>query len=223
MTALVVFRVTAYVRSHRAYQALLPVLAVLAIVHGSRAPAESGATALADSAVLILPFLAWAARSVLDTEPDQQRVVSATAAGSGPREVAAGLLAALTACLAFAALAFGWGVALGLSAVPSPPVTLAAAALHGLAALTGVALGALTSRAIVPSPALSIMGLLAGYLAMLLVSASPAYWLTVPVTAWMKAATAGELTARLPVLAAVSVAWCLAGLAAYARLRRTRP
>ncbi|MBB6351838.1 hypothetical protein ACWGH8_34185 [Nonomuraea muscovyensis] len=223
MIALVVFRVTAYLRSHRAFQALLPVLAVLAIVHGNSAPVGSEATALADSAVLVLPFLAWAARSVLDTEPDQQRVISATGAGGGAREVVAGLLAALTACVAFAALAFGWGLTLGLSALPSPAVTGAAATLHVLAALAGVVLGALTSRVIVPSPALSIMGLLAGYLAMLLVSASPLYWLTVPVTAWIKAATAGDLPARLPALATVSLVWCVAGLAAYAALRRTRP
>jgi hypothetical protein len=221
--ALAAFRVTAYVRSHRVYQALLPLFAMLAIVHAVRAPAGSEAIVLADSAVLVMPFLAWSARGLLDTEPDQQRVISATSVGGGSREVAAGLLAALATCVAFAGFAFTWALLMGVSAAPPPGVLGVALALHGLAALAGVALGALTSRAVLPSPALSVMGLVSGYVAMLLISASPAYWLTVPVIRWIRAATDGELAARFPQLAAISLAWCLAGLAWYVDLRRTRP
>ncbi|WP_084965125.1 ATP-binding cassette domain-containing protein [Thermoactinospora rubra] len=194
-----------------------------AVVLATRAPLGQEAASLPDGAVLVVPVLAWAARSLLDTEPDQQRAMSAVAVGGRPREVAAGLLAALAACAAFAALALGWGLLLGLSAAPPPEVLAAATILYGLSALSGTVLGALTSRAILPSPAVSIMTLVLGYLAMLLVSASPLSWLTVPVVPWMRAASDGALAARLPLLAAVSLAWCLIGLTAYGWLRRTRP
>ncbi|MGN9838723.1 hypothetical protein ACTMTI_11440 [Nonomuraea sp. H19] len=222
MIALAAFRLTAYVRSHRVFQALLLALAMLAILYGSRAPRGQEAAVLADGAVLIVPILAWAARSLLDTEPDRQREMSAVTAGGRGREVTAGLVAAFATCAAFAAIGLAAALALGLSATPRPGLLAAAVVMHGLAALTGTALGALTSRAILPSPALSIMGLLIGFLLMLLLSASPLYWLTVPLVVWMRAANNGELLDRLPELAAVSLAWCLVALAWYVwrRLRR---
>lgn len=222
MIALAAFRMAAYVRSHRVYQAFLLALAMLAILYGSRAPRGEEASVLTDGAVLIIPVLAWAARSLLDTEPDRQREMSAIQAGGRGREVAAGLVAALAACAALAALALGWALALGISQSPPTGVLAAAFVLYALAALTGTALGALTSRAVITSPAVSIMVLLLGFLAMLLVSASPLRWLTVPLIAWMKAANAGHLLAELPQLAAVSLVWCLIGLGAYVVIRRGR-
>ncbi|MFI6919359.1 hypothetical protein ACIBIZ_05340 [Nonomuraea spiralis] len=216
MIALAVFRLAAYVRSHRVHQALLLTLAMLAIVYGSRAPRGTEAAVLADGAVLIIPILAWATRSLLDTEPDQQREMSAITVGGRGKEVAAGLLASLAACGVLAALGLGWAVLLVLSERPGGDVLGAALVLHGLAVLAGIALGALTSRAVLRSPAVSIMSLLLGFLVMLLLSASPAYWLTVPVIVWMRAATAGDLLDQLPQLTAISLAWCLAGLALYA-------
>ncbi|MET8007382.1 hypothetical protein [Nonomuraea glycinis] len=223
MIALAVFRMAGYVRSHRVVQALLLMVLLLAVMHGNRAPEGAEAVVLTDSAALIIPVLAWAARSLLDTEPDQQRLMSATSVGGSARELSAGLLAALTACTGLAALALAWGVLLGLTATPPGPVLGAAVVLHGLAALTGTALGALTSRVILPSPALSIMALLSGFLGMLILSASPLYWLTVPVLVWMRAANTDLLLDRLPELSALSLAWCLIGLTTYAWLRRTRP
>ncbi|MFI6500822.1 hypothetical protein [Nonomuraea typhae] len=221
--ALTHFRISAYILSHRVYQAIVPILILQAILYASRAPLGSEAAVLTDSAALIIPMLAWSTRSLLDTEPDEQRIVSATTAGGRGRELAAGLLAALTVNLIFAAFALACGLIMGISAAPAPDVLAAAISLHILAALAGLALGALTSRAILPSPALSIMALLFGYLAMLLISITPAFWLTVPVTAWMKAAGAGALVSDLPVLAGASALWCAVGLAGYAWLRRTRP
>ncbi|MER6942440.1 hypothetical protein ABT294_00325 [Nonomuraea sp. NPDC000554] len=223
MIALAVFRVAAYVRSHRVYQALLLMLALLAIVEGSRAPVGQETSALADTAVLLIPVLAWSTRSLLDTEPDQQRTLSAITVGGRARELGAGLLAALATSVAFAALALGWGLLLGVSVTPPPDEFAAVLAVHGIAVLAGLALGTLTSRSVLPSPAVSIMALLFGFMAMLLLSASPLYWLTVPVIGWMKAASAGDLAARFPELAAISLLWCLAGLAAYGWLRRNRP
>ncbi|MCK2221509.1 hypothetical protein MF672_048055 [Actinomadura sp. ATCC 31491] len=221
MTALAVFRVAAYVRSHRVYQSLLLTLAMLAILHGSRAPRGEEANVLATTAILIIPILAWAARSLLDTEPDQQREMSAVSVGGRGRELAAGLVAAFAACAVLAAVGLAASLLLGVSARPPSGVLAAGVALHALAALVGTALGALTSRAVVPSPALSIMGLVFGFLLMLLLSLSPAYWLTVPLVVWIRAATDGELLARFPELAAISLFWCLLALAWYAwrRLR----
>ncbi|TDD01896.1 hypothetical protein E1292_24830 [Nonomuraea deserti] len=215
MIALVAFRLAAYVRSHRVYQALLLALALLAILYGSRAPKGEETSVLTDGAVLIVPVLAWAARSLLDTEPDRQREMSAIQAGSRGKEVAAGLVAAFATCAGLAAIALGWALLLGVSATPPPGVLVAVIALHALAALAGTALGALTSRAIMRSPAVSITALLLGFLATLLLSTSPLYWLTVPLIPWMRAANAGDLLGRFPELAALSLVWCLIGLAGY--------
>jgi hypothetical protein len=223
MIALARFKFAAYARSHRIFQAALPMLVLLSLLYATRAAPGGEAAALTDSAVTIIPVLAWAARGLLDTEPDEQRLVSATAAGGPSRESRAGLAAALLLTAVFAAVALGAGLLIGLSAAPPLPVLAAAVALHGCAVLTGTALGALTSRAILRSPAVSIMTLVLGFLAILLVSASPLAWLTVPLLAWNRAANAGELTAGLPGLLLPALAWTLIGLAVYLRLRRTRP
>ncbi len=220
MIPLAVFRLSAYVRSHRVYQALLLMLAMLAIVHGNRAPRSEEASVLTDGAVLVIPILAWAARSLLDTEPDRQREMSAVQAGGRGKEVTAGLLAAFAATAFFSALAMVWALLLGITGPPSPGLLTASLLLYALSAVTGTALGALTSRAILPSPAFSIMTLVLGFLAMLLLSATSLYWLTVPLISWMKAANAGELVGRLPVLGSISVVWCVIGLGTYAWLRR---
>ncbi|UBU15337.1 hypothetical protein [Nonomuraea gerenzanensis] len=220
MIPLAAYRLTAYVRSHRVYQALLLTLALLAIVHGSRAPKGAEATVLVDGAVLLVPILAWAARSLLDTEPDRQREMSAIQVGGRGKEVAAGLLAAFAACVVFAALGLLWALFAGVSGSPPSGLLLAALLLYVVSALAGTALGALTSRAILPSPAISIMSLLLGFLGMLLLSSTSLYWLTVPLISWMKAANSGELLGHFPELTAISLAWCLIGLAAYAWLRR---
>ncbi|NUT43179.1 MAG: hypothetical protein HOV86_24640 [Thermoactinospora sp.] len=223
MIALTRFRLTAYVRSHRIYQALLPILIMLAILHSNVAPAGKEAAVLADSAALMVPFLAWAARSLLDTEPDGQRVISATSVGGPTREVAAGLLAALGVNVLFAAVALAAALVIGIATPVTGPVLAAGVALHLIAALTGTALGALTSRPILPSPAVSIMVLILGYIVMLLVGRTSVYWLTVPVTGWMKAANDNRLVEQLPLIAGVSVLWVAVAFTSYTWLRRTRP
>ncbi|SDM34648.1 hypothetical protein [Nonomuraea jiangxiensis] len=220
MIALTAFRLAGYVRSHRVYQALLLTLAMLAILYGSRAPRGAEVSVLADGAVLIIPILAWAARSLLDTEPDLQRELSAVQVGGRGREVAAGLVAAFAACAVLSALGLGWALLLGVSQAPPTGVLITILLLHALATLTGTTLGALTSRAVLASPAVSIMALVLGFMAMLLLSASPLYWLTVPVIRWMRAANTGLLLDQLPQLAALSLLWCLIGLAVYVWRRR---
>ncbi|MEZ0076797.1 hypothetical protein [Planotetraspora sp. GP83] len=220
MIALVRFRIAGYVRSHRALQPLIGLLPLLAILYATPVPAGQEIGATADSAGILIPVFAWAARGLLDSEPDEQRMISITAVGR--REIISGILAAYAFDLVLAAIAEAALLA-RLSAGPSPVVLLTGVCLHFLAVTAGVALGALTSRPILPSPAVSSLVLIFGYLAMLLLSASGARWLTVPVLTWMKDGHHGVLPDNLPWLAAWSLLWPMAGLAAYAWLRRTRP
>ncbi|SEM15385.1 hypothetical protein [Nonomuraea pusilla] len=222
MIALATFRVAAYVRSHRVHQALLLMLALLAIVYGSPAPLGEEVAVAADGAALTVPVLAWASRSLLDTEPDGQRAMSAVLVGGRVREIAAGLMAAFAACLVLAGLAACWALLLGASALPAGAALPSVLLLYVLGALTGTVLGALTSRASVASPALSIMALVLAVIVMLLVSASRVYWLTVPLLAWSRAAHDGLLLDRLPWLVLPALLWCAIGILLYARRRLRR-
>lgn len=220
MIALARFRIAAYARSHRAIQPLIGVFAVLAILYASGVPAGSEMTSYADSAAILIPVFAWAARGLLDGEPDEQRMIALTARGRS--ELLSGLAAAMTFNLVLAAIAVLWPLAAGFAGFPGIGGVLAGIALHGLGVLAGTTIGALTSRPILASPAVSIIVLVGGYIAILLVSTSSG-WLTVPVMTWMRAASHGELADRFPAIATATFAWSGVGLLAYAWLRRTRP
>ncbi|MEV4457973.1 hypothetical protein [Microbispora sp. NPDC049633] len=218
--ALARFRVAGYVASHRALQPLIGLLALLAILYATAVPAGQEIAATADSAAMLVPVLAWAARGLLDTEPDEQRSVALSALG--PRELVSGLLAAFSSLLVLAAVAEA-ALLTRLAASPTLTVLLAGVWLHLLSAVAGLTLGALTSRPILPSPAVSTIALILGYLSMLVISLAGGRWLTVPVMGWMRDAHHGELQATLPLLTVQSLLWPAIGLTAYAWLRRTRP
>ncbi|MBX6384988.1 MAG: hypothetical protein IRZ07_18805 [Microbispora sp.] len=218
--ALARFRIAGYVASHRALQPLIALLALLAVLYATPVPAGQEIAATADSAAMLVPVLAWTARGLLDTEPDEQRVVALSALG--PRELVGGLLAAFAALLVPAAIAEAVLLA-RLSASPTLGVLLIGVWLHLLSAVAGLALGALTSRPILPSPAVSTIALILGYLSMLVISMAGARWLTVPVMGWMQDANHGVLLTRLPLLTVQSLLWPAIGLAAYTWLRRRRP
>ncbi|MBE3015406.1 hypothetical protein IL992_40530 [Microbispora sp. NEAU-D428] len=220
MLALARFRLTGYVASHRALQPLIALLALLAVLYAGPVPAGQEIGATADSAAMLVPVLAWAARGLLDTEPDEQRSVALSAVG--PRELVSGLLAAFASLLALAAIAEA-ALLFRLAASPTPTVLLTGVWLHLLSATAGLALGALTSRPILPSPAVSTIALILGYLSMLVISMAGARWLTVPVMAWMRDAHHNVLLSGLPLITVQSLLWPAIGLAAYAWLRRTRP
>ncbi|GAA0409745.1 hypothetical protein GCM10009530_72690 [Microbispora corallina] len=220
MIALVRFRIAGYARSHRALQPLIGLLPLLAILYATPVPPGQEIGAAADSAGILIPVFAWAARGLLDSEPDEQRMISIVAAGRA--ELVSGLLAAFAYDLVLAAVS---EVALltRLAGSPTAGQVALGVALHLFSVVAGVALGALTSRPILPSPAVSTIVLIAGYIATLMVSASSVHWLSVPVMTWMRDAHHGLLESRLPWLAAESLLWPAVGLAAYAWLRRTRP
>lgn len=218
--ALARFRVAGYVASHRALQPLIGLLALLAVLYATPVPAGQEIGATADSAAMLVPVLAWAARGLLDTEPDEQR--SLAIAAVGVKETVSGLLAAFASMLVLAAVAEAALLA-RLAGPATLTVLLIGIWLHVLSAAAGLALGALTSRPVLPSPAVSTIALILGYLAMLVISLMGARWLTVPVMGWMRDAHHGVLQENLPLLTAQSLLWIAVGLAAYAWLRRTRP
>ncbi|WP_327044496.1 hypothetical protein OG320_22395 [Microbispora sp. NBC_01189] len=218
--ALTRFRIAGYVASHRALQPLIALLALLAVLYAGAVPAGQEIAATADSAAMLVPVLAWAARGLLDTEPDEQRAVALSALGA--REPVSGLLAAFAALLTLAAIAEA--ALLGrLAGSPTLAALLTGVWLHLLSVAAGLALGALTSRPILRSPAVSTIALILGYLWMLMLSLTGARWLTVPVMGWMRDAHHGVLLANPPLLTAQSLLWPAIGLAAYTWLRRTRP
>ncbi|GAA3833753.1 hypothetical protein GCM10022226_63900 [Sphaerisporangium flaviroseum] len=224
IAALTTFKIAAYLRSHRVIQPFVGLLAIMIILYSVRVAAGQELSSYADSAALLVPVFAWAARGLLDTEPDVQRLISATAAGRPGREVASGLAAVVTVNSGLAAFALVVPLVIGFTTTPGGTVLVAGLALHLLSLLTGTAIGALTSRPILPDPAVSVLAMLGGYAAILLVSLAPITWLTVPVISWIRAANQPYFLSRsLPELSAITVVWCALALTAYIRLRRVRP
>ncbi|MFF5245233.1 hypothetical protein ACFY3V_13230 [Streptosporangium sp. NPDC000095] len=223
MIHLVRFKLSAYARSHRLFQPTIGLFAMLFVFYSTLAPPGKELPAYADSAGLLILVFAWAARGLLDTEPPTQRLISMTAAGRPGREIGAGLLAALTVNLGMAAIAVGLPLLHGFAAMPAPADLASGVALHGLGVSAGTALGALTSRPILASPAVSMLALLGGYLALLLISLTPAGHLAVPIMPWMRAANAGLLGEVLLPISAATLFWTAASLLLYTRLRRLNP
>ena len=137
---------------------LAPLLALVALQLVVLAGAPQPASVLVvTSACLALPPLAWAARQVLDAEPDDQVLLSRLAVGGAVREAGAGLLAAY-ALVAPAALACTCAALLRVDsdAVPGR-VLLAGAALALAVALAAVGVGAFASRAVAGSGAAPVV------------------------------------------------------------------
>ncbi|MFC4057592.1 hypothetical protein ACFOWE_04765 [Planomonospora corallina] len=217
------FKLAAYARSHRLLQPAIGLFTMMLIFYSTTVPDGKQLASYADSAGLLIVVFAWAARGLLDTEPAAQRLISMTAAGSPRREIGAGLLAALAVNLVLAAVAVVFPLLIGFAVLPSAGDLVRGTVLHLLGLSAGTALGALTSRPVLPSPAASMLALFGGYLGLLLLSLTPAGSLAVPIMPWMRAADAGTLDAVLLPISAAALLWSAAGALAYARLRRTRP
>jgi hypothetical protein len=230
MIAVIRFQLSAYARSVRALHPLLALGLLLAIVFsspmgGTPAQVRQGAlSAVADLTALVFPICAWAARGLLDTEPDTQRHVTAVAAGRW-RAVLGGSMAAYAFSLAMALVAPLYPLAQATGAGLGVREVLLSVALLPLSALAATALGALTSRAVIPSPGTSVLVLLGVCGLNLILGLGPLKVLTVPMIEWMRAASHGssEIAGAYPWLALRTLAWAAAGGALYAWLRRTRP
>jgi hypothetical protein len=222
--ALTRFMLTGYVRSLRALHPAIATFLLIAIVFTSPVGGKQGVLSVfADLAALMFPIWAWAARGLLDTEPDTQRHLTAVAGGR--LAMPAGLLACCVAnaCLAVVALALPIG--LGVTNQVTVEVMLLGSMLNLLSALAATFVGALSSRAILPSPGASILVLLIGCLLILVLSIGPLRYVSVPIIEWMHAASngPGAFENAFPLLALRILGWSCVVAACYGRLRRTRP
>lgn len=177
-----------------------------------------------DSAALLFPVWAWAARGLLDTEPDGQRELSALAAGR-IRAPAAALLAAYILNVSLGVLLFAVPLVNGLSAGVPAPALWTAVALHLVVAVPATLLGALTTHAVLSSTAVSILVLLSGCVALLLLSMGPLSPISIPMIEWLRAAHEGpgRFTSAFPGVAAHIALWSAVAGAGYAMARRGRP
>lgn len=223
--ALAWMRVNAYARSQRALGPLLGTLVLLGIAHagGKASPAQ----AYGFSAALLFAVFAWQTKLILDTEPDEQRMIARVGVGSGAREVGAGLIAAVATGLPIVLVGIVAPLAMGV--LDFARTSLAAAIglgllVHVLAVLAGAGVGALASRAVVPE---------AGWAALILVGApvlvivlgsrtSPIAHLLVPQFFGLAKLGPGD-AGGAAALSAHAVLWAAVLLGAYAFLRRTRP
>ncbi|MEW2358460.1 hypothetical protein [Spirillospora sp. NPDC029432] len=222
MIALVRFQISGYLRSFRVLQPLIVVLLLVSLVllQGTD-DAGLAAGALGDVPAFLFAIWAWTARALLDTQPDDQRALSAL---TTRRHAAAGLLAAYTVNLALGAVAAAVPLGQAIATGVSGPAIASGVGLLLLVALAGTVLGALTSRVLIPDPGISLITLITGVAAALLLSMSPLRWIAVPMVDWLRAAHDGpaELAAAFPGVALHLAAWTAVLAALYLTLRRTR-
>lgn len=228
MIPLIRMRLLAFVRSQVSLAPLLATLAALFIVYGGGAAVPNEAYGL--SAIVLFPVLAWQVKILLDVEPDVQRGIAATAAGSRTREVTAGLLAA--ALTAVPTITLGmvvpWlvgGVSMEHSPVPLGTAILSGLWAHLIAVPSALALGALASRAVARSAGRSLAILLSGFVLAIVLGLkdSPVPWLMPPLMPVSRALLPGIAAADAARLSLWALAWAAVALYGYTRLRRARP
>ena len=224
------FQLSGYIRSVRVLHPVLALALLLAIMFssplgGTPAQVRQGAlNAVADLAVLVFPICAWTARALLDTEPDAQRHITAVAAGRW-RAVVAGSAAAYVCSGVLALIAPIYPLIQAAGSGLDVQVAVLSVALLPMSALAATALGALTSRAVMPSPGTSILVLLGVCAANLILGLTPLRFLAVPMIEWMRAAghSPAAFTHAFPLIALRTLVWTGLAGALYAWLRRTRP
>ncbi|WP_149257782.1 hypothetical protein [Actinomadura sp. K4S16] len=221
MIALVRFQVAGYLRSLRVLQPLIVVALVVALVL-SQGPSGPDAAALAvrtlaDVAAILFPVWAWAARALLDTQPDEQRALTATAARHPSAPTWAGLLAAYCVNVSLGALALAVPLIQAFLVGSPGRAVLAGCALNLLVAVPGTLLGAWTSRALIPDPGVSLLALLGGATALLLLGMGRLSWLSIPMIGWMHAAHDGPsaFVSHFPATALHVLVWSAVVGAAY--------
>ncbi|WP_147341022.1 hypothetical protein [Actinomadura logoneensis] len=167
-----------------------------------------------DAAAFMVPLSAWTTRSLLDTQPTVQRWLTMLAV---PRSAVAGLLAALVASGAVSLLLFAAPLLQALTVGVPLETTVAAVFLAALACVAGTALGAWTSRAIIPGAGTSLLALLCALTATLLLGLGRLNFLAIPYLDWIKAAHDGPsaLRASLPGVMLHLGLWCAVVVSGY--------
>jgi len=229
MIALARFQIARYVRSLRALQPFIVValFVVLILVQGPSGPDASdlAVRTFADVAAIMFPVWAWTARALLDTQPDEQRALTATAVRRPSTPIWAGLLAAYATNVFLGLLALALPLLQAVQAGSSGLAILAGCALNLLVAVPGTLLGAWTSRALISDPGISLLALLGGALALLLLSIGPLSWLSVPMIEWLRAAHDGPdaFTSAFPTISLHLLLWSAASAALYTAYARHHP
>ncbi|MGP4027991.1 hypothetical protein [Actinomadura sp. 3N407] len=229
MIALVRFQVAGYLRSLRVLHPLIVValVVVLVLIQGPGGPdaADLAVGTLGDVAAFMFPIWAWAARALLDTQPDEQRSLTATAARRSSMPMWAGLFAAygVNLCLGVAALAVPLMQAIQVGS-PGRAI-LVGCALNFLVAVPATLVGAWTSRALIPDPGVSLLVLLGAVTALVLLGIGRFAWLSVPMIEWLRAAHDGprEFISDFPSIALHLALWSAVVGAAYIAAARHRP
>ncbi|OLT38229.1 hypothetical protein BJF79_27745 [Actinomadura sp. CNU-125] len=228
MIAIVRFQAAAYVRSLRILPPLIVIalVVVLVLLQGPSGPKASDLAVgtFGDVAAFMFPVWAWAARGLLDTQPDEQRALTTSAARHRSAPVWAGLSAAYLVNLGLGLVALAVPLVHAVSLGSPGSAVAAGCALNALAAVAGTLLGAWTSRAVLPSSGTSLLVLIGGAAALVLFGLGPLSPLSVPMIDWLRAAHDGPDTfaADFPGIALHLALW--AGLvgAAYVATDRFR-
>ena len=229
MTALIRFQIAGYLRSLRALHPLIVIalVVVLVLFQGPSGPdaADLAVGTFGDVAAFMFPVWAWAARALLDTQPDEQRLLTASAARRSTTPMWAGLLASYLVNLGLGAVALGIPLLQAVQVHASGQAILAGVALNLLAAVPGTLIGAWTSRALIADPGISLLVLLSALTAAVLLGIGRLSWLSIPLIDWLRAAHNGSdgLTAHFPAIALHLALWSALVGAAYVAVARTRP
>lgn len=227
MIAYARFQVEGYVRSLRVVYPLVGLALLMALVLSSQ-PSKGDSTeaqfrthilgSYGDAAVFMFFICAWATRGLLDTEPDTQRQLSFLAAR---RPLLTSLFAAYVFNVLLVVISLGPQLPVGLQHPPGAalPEMLV---MHLLVAVPATALGALCSRAALPSPGTSLIVLLGAGALNLILGIGPLRVLTVPMIEWMRAAndSPAAFEHAFPALALRILAWSAVAGGLYAYLRR---
>jgi hypothetical protein len=228
--ALVRFYVAGYVRSLRVLQPLIVVALAVALIlaEGPGGPdaADLAVRTFGDVAALMFPVWAWAARALLDTQPDEQRALTAVAARRASMPTWAGLLAAYSVNVSLGLLALAVPLVQAAQVGAPGQAVLTGCALNLLVAVPGTLLGAWTSRALIPDAGVSLLALLGGATALLLLGLGRLSWLSVPMIEWMRATHDGPtaFTKAFPSLALHLLLWsAIVGTAYLATTARRSP
>ncbi|GAA2290732.1 hypothetical protein GCM10010402_56400 [Actinomadura luteofluorescens] len=229
MIAIVRFQVAGYLRSLRVLQPLIVVALLVALVlaQGPSGPdaGELAVRTFADVAAFMFPVWAWAARALLDTQPDEQRSLTATAARHQSGPTWAGLLAAYSVNIALGVTALAVPLIQAFQVSSSGRAILTGCALNLLVAVPGTLLGAWTSRAVIPDPGISLLALLGGATALLLLGMGRLSWLSIPMIGWMRAAHDGPnvFVSHFPTTALHLLIWSTVVGTAYLLTTRRTP
>ncbi len=206
---------------------LAPLVTLAAVeVVGLAGPGAPAAISVVTAVAFALPVLAWAARQVLDAEPDEQVRLSELAVGGRVRAAVAGQLAAYAVVAPLAVLCTV-GALLHVDGAGVPGrVALAGLALALAGALAAVAVGALAARSVAGTGGGAVLVLVGAPVVIALVglASSPYVTVLVPrVDVAVRAAYDGRLPAATPGAALQVAGWACVVLAVRLGLLAGRP